>query len=915
MSRLVSLALALFLIAAAVISLPQEAYAQSKPTQAQLEQFKKLPRAQQEALARQYGISLSDLERSSGNQQGEIRASDTVSERANNTDTETDRRALNELSPGELEKRLAKDDEEIAPFGYSLFQGEPSTFAPISNAPVPSNYLIGVGDTLRIQLYGKESSSYDAIVDREGRITVGQLGPMSVAGLRYDEVKELIRATVSERMIGIEAAVSIGELRSMQVFVVGEAYKPGAYTVSSLTTISQALFVSGGVSDIASLRSIQLKRGGETVKTFDLYDLLTKGDASDDALLRDGDVVFIPPRGEMITVRGEVMRPAQYELKGNETLADVVELAGGLLPNAYRASAQLQRVANGSRIIETVNLNTKADSVKMRGGDDLDIGAVAQRVSEGVMLVGAVTRPGTYEVTNDMRVSDLLPGIDSALLPVADLGYGLVVRPSEDRRRTQVLQFDVAQAISGKAEQNLALQSRDQVVIFSRYESAMAEKNQLESFLRTESERARIQREEVLELYREQYLQKLVGNRADNFNDSDQPDRLRELDKELASLFETEPSEKEGDKETVKSPSYYSKFSRYNLLQPILYQLRNQYTATGSLNLFFVDGEVRYPGVYPLAVNATARDAIAAAGGLKESAYLARAEITRTLLSDGEAVTDYVPFELGKVLSGETQMLLNGRDRVNILSIPDWQNTLQVRLEGEVRFPGTYTIRRGETLKTLLERAGGLTDYAFERGAVFTRADLRETEQRQLEGLAQQLRREIASNVITDTGGNFAYGELNQLLRDLTNIEAIGRLVVDLDAIMANGSRDADLQLKDGDRLFVPTSQNTVSIIGEVQLASSYRYDGTLSLDDYIERAGGLRQKADDSRVYIVKADGSISVPDRSGWFNFKRTSVEPGDTIVVPLDTQYVNNIEVWSTATQIMYQVGVALAAVSSL
>ena len=906
MSRLISFVLAIFMIAAAVIAVPQVAYAQSAPTQAQLEQFKKLPRAQQEALARQYGISLSDLQQGSA-ASGNTEMPDTVSERNKGTDTATDRRPLNELSPNELEKRLAEADDEIQPFGYSLFQGEPSTFAPLSNAPVPSNYLVGVGDTLRIQLYGKESSSYDATVDREGRITVGQLGPMSVAGLRYDEVKELIRATVRERMIGIEAAVSIGELRSMQVFVVGEAYKPGAYTVSSLTTISQALFVSGGVSDIASLRNIQLKRGGETVQTFDLYDLLTKGDSSRDALLRAGDVVFIPPRGEMVTVRGEIMRPAQYELKGGETLADVVQLAGGLLASAYKASAQLQRVTDGSRIIETVNLNTQADTVKMRGGDDLDIPAVAKRVAEGVMLVGAVTRPGTYEVTNGMRVNDLLPSIDSALLPVADLGYGIVVRPSADRRRTQVMQFDVAQAISGKLDQNLELQSRDQVVIFSRYESAKAEKNQLESFLKTESERARAQRDEVLELYREQYLQKLVGNRAEGFQNENQPERLQELEQELSGLFETEQEK--------RPASYYSKFSRYNLLQPVLYQLRNQYSATGTLNLLFIDGEVRYPGVYPLAANANAKDAISAAGGLKESAYLARAEITRTILSGGEAMTDYVPFELGKVLSGDAKVMLNGRDRVNILSIPDWQNTLQVRLEGEVRFPGTYTIRRGETLKTLLDRAGGLTDYAFKRGAVFTRADLRETEQRQLEGLAQQLRREIASNVITDTGGSFAYGELNQLLSDLTSIEAIGRLVVDLETILANGSTDADLQLKDGDRLFVPTSQNTVSIIGEVQLASSYRYDGTLSLDDYIERAGGLRQKADDSRIYIVKADGSITVPDQSGWFNFKRTTVQPGDTIVVPLDTQYVNNLEIWSTATQIMYQVGVALAAVSSL
>ncbi|MEX1221487.1 MAG: SLBB domain-containing protein [Idiomarina sp.] len=914
MSRIITLIMLTIVLLLAGTSVPAQA---QQLSQAQIEQFKKLPRAQQQALARQYGVSLSDLERMSNSSgSGEkTETSDTVSARDSSDRESSDRRPLNELSPNELEKRLAQDDDDIQPFGYSLFQGEPSTFAPISNAPVPSNYLIGMGDTLRVQLYGKESSNYEVTVDREGKITIGQLGPMQVAGLSYDEVKELVRATVRERMIGIEAAVSISELRSMQVFVVGEAYKPGAYTVSSLTTISQALFVSGGVSDIASLRNIQLKRNGKTVKTFDLYDLLTKGDASDDALLRSGDVVFIPPRGEMVTVSGQVMRPAKYELKGNETLADVVQLAGGLLSNAYEQSAQLKRIKNGSYIIETVNLQAQADSLNVRGGDELEIAAVAERVAAGAMLVGAVTRPGLYEVKAGTQISDLLPSIDSALLPVADLAYGMVVRNSADRRQTEVLQFDVTKAINGEQGQNLELQPRDQIVIFSRYESAKAEQNQLASWLKTESQRARAQRDEVLKLYREQYLQKLVGNRATmNFGDQ-QSTQLLELNEELSALFDTKEKNSEGGDAEEKPESYYSKFSRHNLLQPVLYQLRNQFSATGTLPLVYVDGEVRYPGIYPLAANASAKDAIAAAGGLKESAYLARAEITRTLLVNGEAVTDYVPFALNEVLDGTTEIALNGRDRVNILSIPEWQNTLQVRLEGEVRFPGTYTIRRGETLKTLVKRAGGLTDYAFEKGAVFTREELRNTEKRQIEGLAQQLRREIASNVITDTGGNFAYAELNQLLSDLTNIDPVGRLVVNLDQILANGKGSSDIQLKDGDRLFVPTTQNTVSIIGEVQLASSYRYDQTLSLDDYLERAGGLRQKAADDSVYIVKANGSIMVPDRSGWFNFKRTMIEPGDTIVVPLDTQYVNNLEIWSTATQIMYQVGVALAAVSSL
>lgn len=887
----------------------------SSLTPQQIQQIQKLPRAQQEAIARQFGVNLSDLE---GLMKGAATSGDALTanpgerESLVNEREDTDSRPLNELSPAELAERLAENDNELKPFGYNLFAGEPSTFAPMANAPVPSNYVLGVGDTLRIQLYGKETRSIDAAIDNEGQIVIENLGPLSVAGLRYNEAKELIKSTVRERMIGMEAAVSMGELRSMQIFVVGEAYKPGAYTVSSLTTISQALFVSGGVSDIASLRNVQLKRAGETVVTFDLYKLLTEGDASNDYRLQAGDVVFIPTRGDMVSISGEVLRPAIYELLPEETLADALSYAGGLLPTAYRKSVQLQRISDGSRRVQTIDLTASKVRTPLQAGDEITVFPVAQDTVDSVMVVGAAVRPGVYEWRDNLRINDLLPTVEGSLLPITDLTYGIVVRRSDDRRTISVLQFDVARAIHGDTSENLALQPRDQVVLFSRYESAKAEENQLSAWLKSESDRQREERERVLEIYRQQYLQKLITDDL-GFNqllEQTTPERSEELDSQLTSLFAIDEQAEKREAE------YYAKFSRHNLLQPILYQLRNQYSATGTLPLVYVDGEVRYPGIYPLVAGADARLAIAAAGGLKESAYLARAEITRTQIVSGEAEAVYVPFNLAEVLQGEREIALQGRDRMQILSIPQWQNTLQVRLEGEVRFPGTYTIRRGETLQGLLERAGGLTEYAFVRGAIFTRADLREAERKRLDELAQQLRREIASNVITDSGAQVAYGEMNQLLRDLTNIDAVGRLVIDLENVIGEGQRTTDIQLKDGDRLFVPTVQSTVSIIGEVQLASSYQYESGVSLEQYIQRAGGLRQKADDERIYIVKANGSVVVPERRSWFSSGVSDqIEPGDTIVVPMDTQYMNNIEMWTTATQIMYQVGVALAALSGL
>ncbi|RUO80274.1 polysaccharide biosynthesis protein [Idiomarina tyrosinivorans] len=895
--------------------------AQTMPTQQQLEQFKKLPRAQQQALAQQYGIDLSQLSQDTAQQTGPTQqTTDTVNPRLEDQqDAMGMNIPLDQLTPAQLAERLNEEDRKLKPFGYDIFAGQPSTYAPVSNAPVPANYLVGIGDSLRVQLFGKENNQYVIPVTREGTIVIPGLAPINVAGLHYDEVKALISSTVKERMIGMDAAVSMAELRSMQVFVVGEAYQPGAYTVSSLTTISQALFLSGGVSDIASLRNIQLKRNGKVVTNFDLYDLLTKGDNSHDLLLRHGDVVFIPARGPMVTVAGEVTRPALYEIVPGETWGDVLAFAGGVLPSGYEQAAQLLRYNGGERTVETVNLTKNADELVAKGGDELMVNAVSQQVNKGISVIGAVSRPGYYEFNPGKTIQDILPSVEKSLLPITDLGYGLVVRQGK-LHRISVLQFNVAEAIAGKPGENLTLQANDKILLFSRYEAADAEKNQLDQWLRTESDIAKEEREEVIKQYRKNFLAGLLQSdeEALTLDENDQPQRLESFDRELESIFDNQTEEEKAVKqmaEAQRGPDYYSKYSRHNLLQPVLYKLRNQYSSSGTLPLFYVDGEVQTPGVYPLAENSNAQRAVEAAGGLKESAYLKRADITRTEIIDGEATTQYVPVDLAKVMNEETTVPVQGRDQINILTIPSWQNTLKVTLAGEVKFPGTYNIRRGETLSELINRAGGLTQYAFERGAVFTREDLRETEQLQLENLAQQLRREIASNMLTDNGANVSYSELNKLLEDMTRIEAVGRLIINLDDVLAaNPNSPNNIQLKDGDRLMVPTVKNTVSIIGEVQLPSSYRYQAGVSLEDYIAKAGGLREKGDEERIYVIKANGAIELPD-SSWFAVNQDLVEPGDTIVVPLDSQYVNNIQLWSTTTQIMYQIGVALAAFANL
>ncbi len=910
-STIVSFGTLLVLILCTLASL-NSVSAQSMPSQAQIEQLKSLPRAQQEALAKQFGIDPSMLDRinnqSSSSLSNNQQREDVVFPRGTRFDRNGD-----PIIPENLEEQFTRDKDELKPFGYDLFAGEPKSFSPTGYAPVPSNYIMGAGDTVKIQLFGKENRSYDLTIDREGKIVIPDLGELTVAGLSYSLMQDMIQNQVKQRLIGFNAAVSMGELRSIQVFIAGEAYKPGSYTISSLSTISQALYLAGGVSDIASLRSIRLMRAGKVVAEFDLYDLLLKGDASDDKMLQTGDVVFIPPRGDMITVKGEVKRPALYELKGNETLQDAIRFAGGSEDDAYLSSVQLQRIVKGKRLISTVDLTAEKDLNKtLQGGDVLTLRQVSEALDNSLLLVGAVTRPGHYQWYNGMRLNDVLRDSRHDLLEQADLAYGLIVRETGPQRDLSLYQFNVAEAINGKAEENLALNERDQIVIFSRYQTKAQEKQQLSRFTLTKQERETEERQEMLAEYRHAFLKDLVEEKKQSNGESRE---VAETQSGLTPLSDLFGSPDEDDVEVADED--LALYSRDKLLEPIMERIQRQRTSNGNTPLVYVAGEVNHPGVYPLVENASVSRLLEAAGGAKDSAYLKRAEVTRFEFNKDTAETDYLSVALNEVLTGEMDVPLQGRDRLNVLSIPEWQNTYEVTLRGEVRFPGTYAIKRGETLTQLIERAGGFTDHAFIEGAIFTREELRKQEQERKKILAQELQREVAGNMLTGTGDTrVSYNEVRTLLADLLSVEPVGRLIMDLPKLLA-GNGGSNVQLKDGDTLHVPSRKDSVSIMGEVQMATSYRFDPELTVNEYIERSGGTKEKADEDRIYIVKANGAIErYEGGSSWFSFSNNSqLGPGDTIIVPMDTTYMENLELWSKVTGIIYNSAVALAAINGI
>jgi protein involved in polysaccharide export with SLBB domain len=364
---------------------------------------------------------------------------------------------------------------------------------------------------------------------------------------------------------------------------------------------------------------------------------------------------------------------------------------------------------------------------------------------------------------------------------------------------------------------------------------------------------------------------------------------------------------------------------RRAILDPILQELKLQAVSDEPSQIVRVSGRVRVPGEYPLEPGMTVSDLIRAGGGLAEEAYGGEADLARYEVRDGQSrKTDVVKIDLRRALARDpaADQVLAPFDFLVVKEISQWSSQETVRLEGEVRFPGEYPIERGETLRSVIERAGGLTPLAFPQGSVFTRESLKERERRQVEILVDRLKQDLGTLALQATQATtgapqqasetLAIGQ--SLLDDLRNAEPVGRLVIDLDRIMAaDAASAADVILKDGDVLRVPQTAQEVTVIGEVQSATSHLYDPAFARDDYIRMSGGTTQKADDRRIYVVRANGSVETGSGSRWFR-NAGSIQPGDTIVVPLDAERMRPLPLWTAVTTIIFNLAVAVAAVNS-
>jgi protein involved in polysaccharide export with SLBB domain len=730
--------------------------------------------------------------------------------------------------------------QALKPFGYDLFDRPPSTFAPVTNVPVPADYVVGPGDQLEIQLFGSQNRVLRMTVGRDGRISFPELGPINVGGQLFSSVRALIESRVSRQMIGVRASVAMGDTRSIRVFVVGDARRPGSYVISGLSTITSALFAAGGVKPIGSLRNILLKRGGAIIRRLDLYDLLLRGDTRDDSTLLPGDVIFIPPVGATVSADGEVRRPAIYEVRNGSTLGDLIDLAGGVTAEADWSKAALTRIDDSQRrVVLPVDIAAPAGRAQLlRDGDILRLPRLRPTLDAGIQVLGHVYTPGAFAYRDGLRLTDVIHSIDD-LRPDADLHYLLIRRELPPDRHITAVSADLSAALAAPGSKaDLELLPRDRITVF-----------------------------------------------------------------DLAS-------------------------GRDHTIQPLMDELRVQGNLERPTQVVHVDGRVRVPGDYPLETGMTLTDLLRAGGGLAVAAYTSKAELTRYEVVNGETRrTQLIEVDLAAALRGDTtaNIALRPFDNLSIKEVSEWRGQESVMLSGEVRFPGAYSIRRGETLSSVISRAGGLTAFAFPEGAVFTRVELRRREQEQLDALTDRMQKDLAilaiqasatSQATSGSGAAAALSIGQQLFTQLRAARAVGRLVIDLNRTMhATPGSSLDVILRNGDELMVPRYQQEVTVIGEVQNATSHLYSADLSRNDYIALSGGVTRRADQGSIYVVRANGSVVANQGNRWFEHPDVRIKPGDTVVVPLNAEHLPPLPYWQAVTTILYNLAIAVAAVHAL
>ncbi len=730
----------------------------------------------------------------------------------------------------------------IPVFGRQLFDQAPTTFAPMDRVPVPTNYVLGAGDELLVRVWGKVELQARVTVDRNGQIFIPKVGTVTVAGLRYDQLESGIRSAIANLYKDFELNVTMGQLRSIQIFVLGSARQPGVYTVSSLSTLVTALFASGGPSATGSMRHIQLRRANQIVTEFDVYDMLRNGDKSHDAQLLPGDVIYIPPVGPQTAVIGSVTEAGIYELQDSSTVASILKDAAGLTNLAGADRALLERVQDHRRRqIDEFALDAAGLQRSLKDGDILRIFPISPKFENVVTLRGNVAQPGHYIWKPGMRISDLIPTRDF-----------LITRDFWNRQN---------ELVPARMNHGFGTQRFDEFDM-RRSDQSMGQRP-----------------DQSMNRRSDQVMNQRTGASMDQRSSQVMDQRTGQSTEQRSGQIMNQQTSQSG-------PADQTGPSRTSMIESV-----GQNSA-----------EINW-----------------------EYAVIER-------LDDQDLSTRLIPFRLASAIndsaSADNQLLRAG-DVVTIFSRSDLELPVEkhssfIRVGGEVNAPGLYRVNPGETLRDVVARAGGLTSHSYLYASVLTRVSTRHVQEEQLHQSTEQMQRELISRYANATpqAGQTGADQQAQLaiqqasLARLSSIRPTGRVVLEMKPDSATAADIPDFPLEDGDTFYVPPRLSTIQVAGAVYNANAFRHQPEKPLVAYLNDAGGATRQADQKRIFVIRADGTVvSRQSRNGHFRggFDQLRLLPGDAIVVPEKLRVSSKMNEILQATQFASQTALTAAALS--
>jgi polysaccharide biosynthesis/export protein len=710
-------------------------------------------------------------------------------------------------------------------FGASMFDLDDNQGAASNNSGVlPASYQINPGDVIRLQLYGSQNRFEQVTVNAEGAINIAQIGPVYVSGITNGELTNYLQSQVSSLMVGGNISASVVSSRPIEIFIVGEVNQPGSIVASAFSTLTDALALAGGITDIASIRNVTLIRD-RSASSIDLYKLLIDGDRDSDPQLLSGDTIIIRPASLLVGVYGQTKTQAVFELKDDEGIEDLIAFAGGLSGMADIDLAVLEKWG-GSRVVEALSYNSITIS-DLKDGDSLRIPAKSSNISNAITIVGQHVNAGVRPYAQGDRLLDII-GPREMINEGVDLDYVLIKRQPEINGYITLLSADMGLVYRDpESSENQPISNRDTIYLFS---NALLRQAQMDMLI------AEIDQRGLYNTNNDRQLNRMVS----------------------------------------------------------------------------INGAVVFPGRYPLTEDMNLEQIIRAAGGLTQSAGIQKTQLLRSTVTSSGA--SYERF----VINGaqESGYQLERMDVIDIPRLDGWAERRTITLSGEIASPGLYTVLAGETLLSVIERAGGVTSRGFYGGLILQRQALKDIEAFNKQMLVNQLESQLTRTALSSDNSSEMIQSVRSVLDRFIQQEPLGRFKISSNSDIRDQLEM--IQVMDGDYLHIPENINAISVFGEVMMPSSYYYDSANNVDNYITNAGGLAPMADGKNVLIVSANGNVTIHKAPRFLRRNNQyALAPGDTILVPpdLSLNLQRNLSLAASITQVIYQMSIAVAAVDSL